>query len=377
VSTKRDYYEILSVGRGASSEEIKSAFRKSALRWHPDRNPENKSEAEGRFREATEAYGVLSDPQKRAMYDRYGHAGVSGAGFTVDFGRSIFEEFSDIFGDLFGFEEIFGVGTRGRRTRAQRGADLRFDMTLSFEEAAAGVQRKIKVPRLELCDLCGGSGAKAGSGPVPCPSCGGRGQVRYQQGFFTVMRTCGNCRGSGQVVRDPCTKCHGEGRIQRERTIEVRIPPGVDTHTRLRIPGEGEAGENGGPPGDLFVLLQVEEHPFFERRNADLYCTIPVNIAQAALGTEIGVPTLNGTEKLKIPGGTQSGSIFRLKGKGLPDPHAGGKGDLYVNVRVLTPAKLTREQKKLLEQLSATLEAENRPAERDSSFFERVKDIFG
>lgn len=380
MTTPRDYYEVLGIGSSAQPDEIKSAFRKAALRWHPDRNPENKQEATAHFREATEAYGVLSDPQKRAAYDRFGHAGVANTGpsFSREDLDSIFgSSLEDILG-AFGFDDLFGVGSsRGRRTRAHRGADLRYDLALSFAEAASGVQTKIKVPRLELCDLCGGSGAEAGSQPVPCQTCGGRGQVRYQQGFFTVMRTCPTCRGSGQQVKNPCHKCRGQGRMQRERTIDVRIPPGVDTHTRLRIPGEGEAGAMGGPAGDLYVVLEVAEHPFFERRNSDLYCTIPLNIAQATLGTEISVPVLNGHEKLRIPEGTQTGAMFRLRGKGLPDPHGGGKGDLYVNIRVLTPEKLTREQRKLFEQLTQVLEKENRPAERDSSFFEKVKDIFG
>jgi molecular chaperone DnaJ len=379
VSTKRDYYEVLGVGRTASADEIKSAFRKAALRWHPDRNPGNKQEAEARFREVAEAYGVLSDAQKRTLYDRYGHAGVSGAGIPVDFGRSVFEEFQDIFGDLFGFEEVFGGRRPGRggRNRPQRGADLRYDLTLTFEEAARGTQTKIKVPRLDLCDTCAGTGAKPGKGPSPCQHCGGHGQVRYQQGFFTVTRTCPQCGGAGQVIGDPCGKCRGSGRVQRERTIELRIPPGVDTHTRMRISGEGEPGANGGPPGDLYVVLQVEEHPFFERRNSDLYCTIPINMAQAALGAEIRVPTLDGEQKLKIPEGTQTGSIFRLSGHGLPDPHSGHKGDLYVNIRVVTPTRLTREQKRLIQQLAETLEKENQPARRDSSLFEKFKDIFG
>ena len=380
MSTKRDYYEILGVSREAASDEVKSAFRKAALRWHPDRNPDNKHEAADRFREATEAYGVLSDPQKRAAYDRYGHAGVAqmGGSFSQEDLNSIFgSSLEEILG-AFGFDDLFGMGSRsGRRSRAHRGADLRYDMGLSFEEAANGVHTRIKVPRLELCDLCGGTGAEAGSAPIPCQSCGGRGQVRYQQGFFAVTRTCPACRGAGQQIQNPCRKCRGQGRIQRERIIEARIPPGVDSQTRLRIPGEGEAGANGGPPGDLYVVLEVKEHPFFERRNADLYCTIPINVAQATLGAEISVPTLNGNEKLKIPEGTQTGHIFRLRGKGLPDPHGGGKGDLYVNARVVTPSKLTREQRKLFQQLAAVLEEENRPAERNSSFFEKVKDIFG
>ena len=373
---KRDYYDVLSVNRAAPPEEIKSAYRKAALKWHPDRNPDNKKQAEERFREATEAYSVLSDPQRRAAYDRFGHAGVSGVSFDPGFSRSIFEEFQDIFGDFFGFEDFFGGGGRAR-SRAQRGADLRYDMTLSFEEAASGVTTKVKVPRREFCEACNGTGAKAGTSVGPCQTCGGRGQLHYQQGFFTITRTCPACQGAGQVVREHCPECRGQGRIERERTIELRIPPGVDSQTRLRVSGEGEPSINGGPPGDLYAVLEVKEHPFFERRNSDLYCTVPISYAQAALGAEILVPTLNGEEKLKISEGTQTGSIFRLKGKGLPDPHGGGKGDLYVNVRVVTPTKLTREQRRLLEQLGATLQVENRPAERNSSFFEKVKDIFG
>ncbi len=375
-TTKRDYYEVLGVPRDATPEQIKSAYRKAALRWHPDRNPDNHKEAEERFREATEAYSVLSDPQKRAAYDTYGHAGLSGqVVFDADFGRSIFEEFQDIFGDLFGFEQIFGGRSR-RSNRPQRGSDLRYDLKLSFEEAARGTRMKIKVPRLEVCATCRGSGARPGTQRMSCQTCGGRGQVVYQQGFFTLTRTCPVCRGQGQVIREACPSCRGEGRVQVERTVEVRIPAGVDSHTRLRIAGEGEAGRNGGPPGDLYVVLEVDEHPFFERRNSDLYCTIPINIAQAALGTEINVPTLNGEEKLKIPPGTQSGSVFRLKGHGLPDPHGGARGDLFVHIRVLTPEKLTREQRRLFEQLAEMLDAQNRPAERSSRFFEKVRDIF-
>lgn len=374
--TKRDYYEVLGLARTAGADEIKSNYRKAALKWHPDRNATHKKEAEERFRECTEAYSVLSDPQKRAAYDRYGHAGLSGVGFDPGFNRTIFEEFQDVFGDFFGFEEIFGGGHRGR-SRAQRGSDLRYDMTLTFEEAAAGVSTKIKLPRLEFCEVCNGTGAKAGTGATSCQSCGGRGQLHYQQGFFTITRTCPACQGAGQVIRERCAECRGQGRLERERIIELRIPPGVDTGTRLRVSSEGEPGVNGGPPGDLYVVLEVKEHPFFERRNADLYCTVPISFAQAALGAEIMVPTLNGEEKLKISEGTQTGGIIRLKGKGLPDPHGGGKGDLYVNVRVVTPSKLTRDQRRLLEQLGQTLQVENRPAERNSSIFEKVKDIFG
>jgi molecular chaperone DnaJ len=372
---QRDFYEVLSVTRTASVDEIKSAYRKAALKWHPDRNPQNKQEAEVKFREATEAYSVLSDPQKRQVYDTYGHAGLSGASGS-DFNSTIFQDFHDIFGDFFGFEDLFSGGRRGR-SRVQRGADLRYDMSLAFEEAAAGVTTKIKLARQEYCEVCNGTGAKAGTGVAACQTCGGRGQLAYQQGFFTITRSCPACQGAGQIIRERCPDCHGQGRLERERTIELRVPPGVDTGTRLRVAGEGEPGPNGGPAGDLYVVLEVKEHPFFERRGADLYCTIPVSVVQAALGTELQVPGLNGEERLKIPEGTQSGAVFRVKGKGMPDPRGGGKGDLYYHVRVMTPVKLTREQRKLVEQLGTTLKVENKPAERNSSIFDKVKDIFG
>ena len=377
---QRDFYEVLSVSKTASVEEIKSSYRKAAMQWHPDRNPNNKEEAEIRFRECTEAYAVLSDPQKRQIYDTYGHAGLANSGGQTDFNGTIFQDFHDIFGDFFGFEDLFGAagGRRGGgRTRVQRGADLRYDMSLAFEEAAAGVTTKIRIPRQEYCESCNGTGAKKGTGVVSCQTCGGRGQIVYQQGFFTINRTCPACQGAGQIIKERCAECRGQGRIERERSIELRIPPGVDTGTRLRISGEGEPGPNGGPAGDLYVVLDVKEHNFFERRGADLYCTIPISIAQASLGTELQVPGLNGEEKLKIPDGTQSGAVFRVKGKGLPDPHGGGRGDLYYLVRVLTPAKLTKEQRKLMEQLDATLKVENKPAERNSSIFNKMKDIFG
>jgi molecular chaperone DnaJ len=374
-ANQRDFYEVLGVARTASVDEIKSAYRKAALKWHPDRNPQNKQEAEVKFRECTEAYSVVSDAQKRQVYDTYGHAGLSGVG-GADFNSSIFQDFHDIFGDFFGFEDLFSAGRRGR-SRVQRGADLRYDMTLTFEEAAAGVSTKIKLARQEYCEVCNGTGAKAGTGVVACQTCGGRGQLAYQQGFFTITRTCPACQGAGQIVRERCPDCRGQGRIERERTIELRVPPGVDTGTRLRVAGEGEPGPNGGPAGDLYVILEVKEHPFFERRGADLYCTIPVSIVQAALGTELQVPGLTGEEKLKIPEGTQSGAVFRIKGKGMPDPRGGGKGDLYYHVRVMTPVKLTREQRKLVEQLGTTLKVENKPADRNSTLFDKVKDIFG
>src|SRR6195256_1130232 len=337
-SQQRDYYEVLGVARTATVEEIKAAYRKCALKWHPDRHPEDKADAEVKFRESTEAYSVLSDAEKRQVYDTYGHAGLSGAGGGVDFSGTIFQDFHDIFGDFFGFEDLFsgGRGGGGRSRRARRGSDLRYDMSLTFEEAATGVNTKIKIPRQEFCAACNGTGAKAGTGVAACQTCAGRGQLAYQQGFFTITRTCPACQGAGQIVKERCAECRGQGRLEREKTIELRIP-----------------------------------------RGADLYCTIPVSIAQATLGTELQVPGLNGEEKLKIPEGTQSGAVFRIKGKGLADPRGGGKGDLYYHVRVLTPTKLTREQRKLIEQLGATLKVENKPADRSSSIFDKVKDIFG
>lgn len=377
-TSKNDYYEVLGVTRDATSDQIKSAYRKAALKWHPDRNPENKPDAEHRFREASEAYSVLSDPQKRATYDRYGHAGLSNQVFDASNFGSIFEEFQDVFGEMFGFQDIFGGGTRrrGGRARAQRGADMRYDLKLSFEDAAAGVKTKLKIPRMEDCAACSGTGAKPGSGMEVCQSCKGHGQLHYQQGFFAVSRTCPHCHGAGKIIKESCAECRGQGRIERSRTIEVSVPAGVDNGMRLRVAGEGEQGTNGGVAGDLYIFIEVKEHAFFERRGADLYCNVPITISQAALGDEIMVPTMSGEEeKLTIPEGTQPGTLFRRKGKGLPDPH-GGKGDLYVNVRVVVPSKLTKEQKALFEQLHKVVKVENRPVERSSSFFDKVKDIF-
>ena len=373
---KRDYYEVLTVEREATSDEIKSAYRKAALKWHPDRNPENKHEAEEKFRESTEAYSVLSDQQKRAAYDRYGHAGVANMGSDGGFDASIFEGFQDIFGGMFGFEDLFGGG-RGGQGRSQRGADLRYDMTLTFEEAAHGMRTKIKIPRLEFCESCDGSGAKAGTGVTTCEQCRGRGQVVYQQGFFSVTRTCSACRGSGQIIRERCPTCRGQGRIEKQRTIELAIPAGVGTDTRLRVSGEGEAGSPGAPAGDLYVVLTVKEHPFFERHGSDLYGMIPISYAQATLGADIGVPGLSGEERLRIPECTQTGTTFKIRGKGLHDPHGGARGDLYYSVRVVTPAKLSKGQRRIMMELAQTLPAENKPVERNSSFFNKVKDIFG
>jgi molecular chaperone DnaJ len=377
-STQLDYYEVLGVAREATSEQIKSAYRKAALQWHPDRNPDNKHVAEEKFRQASEAYSVLSDPQKRSVYDRFGHAGLGNRGFDASgFSSSIFEEFQDIFGDFLGFDQVFGGGgRRGRGSRGQRGADLRYDLSLSFEEAAAGVTSQVRISRHENCEACKGTGAKPGSGMTTCRTCGGRGQMSYQQGFFSITRTCPACQGAGKVIREACTSCRGQGRVERERVLEVGVPAGVDSGTRLRMVGQGEPGTNGGPAGDLYVFLEVKEHPFFERRGADLYCTIPVSFPQAALGATIKVPTLHGEDTLEVPEGTQSGQIFRQKGKGLPNPH-GGRGDLYVDIRVVVPSKLSREQRRTLEQLGQTMKVENKPAERSSSFFDKVKDIFG
>ncbi|MGA8036591.1 MAG: molecular chaperone DnaJ [Candidatus Acidiferrales bacterium] len=372
-----DYYVILGIEREASAEQIKSAYRKCAMQWHPDRNPDNKSEAEANFRKASEAYGVLSDPQKRSVYDRYGAAGLNSRGFDTGFDSSVFTDFQDILGEMFGFEDLGGGRRRGGRgARGQRGADLRYDMTLTFEEAASGVSSQIKISRNESCESCKGTGAKPGTGMTPCKTCGGRGQMSYSQGFFSITRTCPACQGAGQVIRDACLSCRGQGRIERERTLEVGIPAGVDSGTRLRMAGQGEPGTNGGAAGDLYIFLEVKEHAFFERRGSDLICEIPISVTQATLGTKIKVPTLKEEEELEIPEGTQSGQIFRKKAKGLPNPH-GGKGDLYISVRVVIPSKVSREQRKLLEQLGQSLKVDNKPAERNSTFFDKVKDIFG
>jgi molecular chaperone DnaJ len=368
--SKADYYEVLSVSRSASEQEIKSAYRKLAVKYHPDKNPGNK-EAEEKFKEAAEAYSVLGDPQKRAQYDRFGHSGL---GATGGFDPTIFSGFEDIIGDFFGLGDIFGTGGR-RRSAAQRGSDLRYDLEISFTDAVRGLKTKIKVPRLETCQSCSGSGAAKGSSPVTCHNCQGQGQVRYQQGFFSISRTCQTCQGTGKVVKNVCKDCRGEGRVPREETLEIKIPAGVDNGSRLRIGGGGEAGVQGGPPGDLYVVLFVKEHEFFERQENNVYCTIPVSFPQAALGTEIIVPTLDGEETLEIPEGTQSGSIFRLRGKGVPSLNGKGRGDQFVTVNILTPTKLNREQKKLLEQFAEVSKIENKPLEK--RILDRVKDIFG
>ncbi|MFQ5741185.1 MAG: molecular chaperone DnaJ [Acidobacteriota bacterium] len=369
--SKRDYYEVLGVDRNATTQQLKSAYRKLAIKYHPDRNPGNKR-AEENFKEAAEAYSVLSDPNRRVQYDRFGHAGLGG-GAGGGFDPDIFSDFSDILGDFFGFGDIFG-GRRGERTRARRGADLRYNLQISFKDAAFGVKTTIQIPRREMCETCNGSGANPATGPVTCPACGGRGQTRYQQGFFTISRTCSQCHGSGHFIKDLCKQCHGQGSLQKKKTLEIRIPAGVDEGSRLRIAGEGEAGEKGGPPGDLYIVVSVAEHPFFKRQNHDIYCEVPLTFSQAALGTEINVRTLTGKESLKIPQGTQTGTVFRLKNRGMVSLNGHGQGDQFVKVKVVTPTRLSDEQKELLHQLSALGQDE---IHEDSSFFDKVKEIFG
>jgi len=371
---KMDYYEVLQVERTASDGELKVAYRKLAMQFHPDRNPNN-PEAEERFKQCSEAYQVLSDPDKRAAYDRYGHAGVSGAGPGGFNGGNPFQgqgDLGDIFGDLFG--EMFNMGGNRRASRAQRGRDLKFDMRLEFEEAVFGVEREISIRRAEVCEDCSGTGSEGSKQPETCQQCGGRGQVRSQQGFFSVARTCPVCSGTGSVVRNPCKICRGDARIQREHKILVKVPAGVEQDTRIRYSGEGDAGRFGGPGGDLYVVLEVKAHKFFERDGDDLHCVIPVSFPQASLGTELEIATLEGKETLKVPEGTQSGKEFKLKGKGVPHLNSHGKGDLIVEVRVQTPNKLSKQQKDLMKQLAETMTVENTPSSR--GLFGKVKNIF-
>jgi len=378
--SKRDYYEVLGVSRTATDVEIKSAYRKLALKYHPDRNPGDHA-AEEKFKESAEAYSVLADGDKRHLYDRYGHAGLGGAA-TGGFDPTVFTGFEDILGglgDIFGLGDVFGGGRR--RGGVQRGTDLRYDLEISFDEAAKGTETSVQIPRLESCETCSGSGAAPGSKATTCPQCQGRGQLRYQQGFFTVARTCGQCRGTGSVIAKPCSTCKGAGRVQKERKLTVRVPAGIATGQRLRLSGEGEAGGPGGPPGDLYVVIHVQEHPFFQRDGNDLYCEVPLNFPTLALGGEIRIPTLEGEEPFKVPEGTGSGQSFRLRGRGMPDVSGRGRGDLFVIVKVITPKKLSKEQKKLLEQLATSLPKEQfepTPVDHeDKGLFDRVKDIFG
>ena len=381
--SKRDYYEVLGVSRSASDGEIKSAYRKLAVKYHPDKNPGDHA-AEEMFKEAAEAYAVLCDSEKRSLYDRFGHAGLKGAGAGgAGFDPSVFAEFgdfADILGNMFGFGDLFGGRRRGG---PQRGADLRYDLEITFEEAARGTETTIQIPRQEPCDACRGTGAAPGSSPTTCPMCRGVGQVRRQQGFFTLATTCPQCRGNGQIIAKPCTTCSGDGRVQRERKLTVKIPPGIATGQQLRLQGEGEAGGAGGPAGHLYVVVHVHEHEFFRRDGNNLFCEVPVNFTTVALGGEIVVPTLDGAETVKIDEGTQTGTTLRLRHKGMPDVSGRGRGDLFATIQVRTPKKLTKDQRRLLEDLSKALPKERfEPRARDEgdeherNLFDRVKDMF-
>ncbi|MBS1226136.1 MAG: molecular chaperone protein DnaJ [Candidatus Aminicenantes bacterium] len=374
---KKDYYQVLGVARDAAPEQIKKAYRQLALKHHPDRNPGSK-EAEERFKEAAEAYSVLADAEKRSVYDRFGHDGLRGEGYQgfSGFDSSVFEDFEDILGNLFGFSfgDLFGGRERSRGSRRSRGRDLALEVEIGLEEAAAGVEREIKLSRAETCPACKGSKRKPGTTAASCPTCGGRGQVRYQQGFFTMARTCPQCQGGGEINASPCESCQGKGHVKEKRALKVRIPAGVDDGSRLRLVGEGEAGDQGMPSGDLYVVTRVRKHPFFEREGNDLACEITVSFTQAALGARIEIPTLEGNEVLKVAAGTQPGEIIRLKGKGVQDVAGRRKGDLFVKVLVKTPENLSKEQKALLGKL-AELRGEDIESV-DKSVVHRLKNIF-
>jgi molecular chaperone DnaJ len=366
----RDYYDILGVERDADVASIKKAYRQAAVRFHPDKNPGD-PQAEQQFKEAAEAYAVLSDPEKRQLYDRFGKSGLGGAGGFPGFDQDVFADFSDILGDLFGFGGMFGGQRRRSRGGAGAGRDLRYDLEIEFDEAVWGLESNIQVARLEACESCGGNGAESG-GVETCRQCGGRGQVAFQQGFFTIARPCGHCGGTGRRITNPCKTCEGQGRVQTDRTLSVRIPPGVDSGTRLRMSGEGEGGVGGGPPGDLYVVLHVREHPVFERRDLDLFSLAAVTFSQCALGAEFPVPTIDGDEQLEVPAGTQSGTRFRLRGRGVPSLDGRGRGDHYVTVQIRTPKRLGKERRELIEQL-AELDGEEHD---EPGLFDRVKNIF-
>jgi len=371
--TKRDYYEILGVARDSDDQTLKGAYRKLALQFHPDRNPGDHG-AEEKFKEAAEAYSVLSDTQKRSAYDRFGHQGVASAA-GGGFDGAGFPDLSDILSDVFGFGDVFGGGgSRQRRTRAQRGEDVRYDLEITFEDSMRGLSVDIQVPRHEQCGRCHGKGAEPDDGLVTCPICRGRGEVIYQQAFLSVRRTCSQCGGRGQIIRRPCKECKGEGYLRRERKLKVNIPAGVDNGTQLRLSQEGQPGANSGPPGDLYVVLRVAEHPIFERHESDLHCNVPINPAQAALGATIDILTFDGLQTVKVPEGSQPGDRLRLKGLGVPHVNASGRGDLYIHLHVRIPAKLSREQRKLFEQLRDVLPTENEPSEK--GIFDKVKDYF-
>ena len=372
--SKRDYYEVLGVNRDAGADEIKKAYRKLAMKHHPDRNPDNK-EAEEKFKELSEAYEVLSDADKKAAYDRYGHAGVDPSMGGRGGGQAGFDGFADAFSDIFG--DIFG-GARGGRSNVYRGADLRYNLEITLEEAARGAEKTIRIPTVEECETCDGSGAKPGTQPQTCSTCGGSGQVRIQQGFFSIQQTCPKCHGSGRVISDPCHTCRGAGRVKGHKTLEVKIPAGIDEGMRLRHSGYGEPGVNGGPPGDLYVEIHIRQHPVFQRNGDDLHCEMPISFTTAALGGEIEIPTLDGMARLKIPPETQSGKAFRLRGKGIRNVRSHAQGDLMCHVVVETPVRLTERQKELLREFEEVSRGDvDRHNPKAKSWMEKVRDFFG
>jgi len=359
---KLDYYEILEISRQSTQDEVKKAYRKKAMQFHPDKNPGNK-EAEEKFKEAAEAYSVLIDPKKRPLYDQYGHEGISGEGFNgfSGFNSSIFSDFEDILGNFFGFGDIFGGSRRRSGHYPQKGQDLALELELDLEEASAGIEKEINLNREESCPVCNGTKMRPGTDKSVCRTCNGQGQLRYQQGFFSVARECSACRGTGEIIHSPCKNCSGIGKVRKKTSLNIKVPAGVDQGNRLRISGEGEAGDKGAPRGDLYVVMRIKEHKFFKREENHLFCEIPISISQASLGATVEIPTLEKTETMKIPVGTQSGTVFRLKGKGIKDLHRFRKGDLFVKVNVKTPDDLTKDQKKILRRF-----AESRGEELDN-----------
>jgi molecular chaperone DnaJ len=373
--TKRDYYEVLGIGRDASPEDVKRAYRRLALKYHPDRNPGDQA-AEEKFKEAAEAYSVLGEPGKRSTYDRFGFDGLRGEGFTgfSGFDASIFGDFEDILGSLFGFGDFFGTRTGRRRSYPQRGRDLALELEIGLEEAAAGIEKEINIHRAEHCPDCHGSGMQPGTKKAGCPTCKGRGQMRYQQGFFTISRTCSHCHGAGEIITAPCSECRGSGRVKQKRKLTVRVPAGIEDGSRLRIEGQGEAGDSAAAPGDLYVVIRVAKHAVFEREDDNLFCQVDISYSQAALGAAIEVPGLDRrTEVLKIPAGTQTNAVFRMKGRGIKDLHSRRHGDLYVKVRVKTPENLGKEEKALLRRLAELRGEELETADR--SLIDKLKNV--